>query len=415
MTQTSPNPHSPVRKPRTALRFPQNRSAPRQWQIVDTADDSLDQVATALAQWTRRTGHRADILPSDSHIRRCDVARELRLHSLIVRAGGYRAVQIGLGLRPMESSAQLTKERELAELAACLTDVLSAAGRPAPQEVFPDKRVIQKLSPRLGNRIAAFPGRNGYHRLGVYVRAGMAGLNVRDERKEGWSPGGKWRVWTDPLAIRADLLAYQLHPQVLPRLNALPTELSSAIQRKGGAASFVLAEGMVLEKDWANITRLARVVRWLADEVLDDGYGPTKEVWDPEEYLGIIRDQINNPPPFPTLEHISKAGIMNEIQRYGGRKSLALRLGFSSAYGLRDVFMGPFSVQFAADILDFASRQVYVCDGSVAMPTVEIMRNCNRHDLADATFLFEGEESVGRRVGLVPQIKGDKGEIIPHC
>lgn len=321
-------------------------------------------------------------------------------------------MQQRLGLRPQESAARLLQERELAALSEALADVLAEAGLPPLGEVFPEKRVIRSLSPQLGNRIAAFPGRNGYNRLEQYVRFRAMRLPIPEASQETLSPSRKWRAWTDPEIIRAELLAYQLHPQVLPRLNSLPRDLSAAIQRQGGAAAFASAQGMILDKDWINVTRLARLVRWLADFALDNSGVTSKSSLEVDEYVNLIRRQAADPPQFPSQEAISCAGLTNELQRYGGRKSLALRLGFAHVHGIRDAFMGPFSVQYAADILEFASRQVYVHDGSVAMPTAELMRANGRNGLAEAVVFFNGEDNVGRRVGLVPLREDGSGDSV---
>lgn len=320
-----------------------------------------------------------------------------------MRAGGHRAVQAGLDLRPVESSASAVKGRELAELAVGLAAMCEANGLPPPNEVFPDKKLLQKLSPQLGNRIAAFPGRNGYNRLAEYVRAKAMNRPYEEPGREQSAPTRKWGLRTDPQTLRAELLAYQLHPQILPRLNSLPAEVSTAIQRQGGAAVFAKTHGMVLDKDWTNILRFAVLIRWLSDEVSASSEGPRQPSIDPEYYMGRVRYQAERPPEFPSPDQISLAGFMNDVQRYGGRKSLAMRLGFARSHGIRDVFMGPFSVLFAADILEYASRQVYVSsDCSVAMPTVKNLQAGGRSDLATAVAFFGGEETVGRRVGLVP-------------
>lgn len=402
-SRTSSSRPSVAKKPRAPPRFSEHRSVPRRWRPAETQNIALQAVAGALEQWRLETGQPAGYLPSDSHLRRCEAARKLRLQSLIVRAGGHRAVQAGLDLRPIESSASAVKGRKLAGLADGLSAICSKNGLPPPTENFPDKKIIQKLCPQLGNRIAAFPGRNGYNRLAEYVRAKATNIPHEEPAREQLARTRKWGARTNPDQLRMELLAYQIHPQVLPRLNSLPTEIATAIQRQGGAAVFAKAHGMVQGKDWTNVLRFALLIRWLSDEVsstVDDSQGGDTV---PESYQRMIEYQIAHPPKFPSADQISGAGFMTEVQRYGGRKSLAIRLGFSRAYGIRDVFLGPFSVAFAADILEYAAQQVYVSsDGSVGMPTVECLSADGRPDLAAAVGYFGGEEAVGRRVGLVP-------------
>lgn len=391
-----------AKKARAPPRFAEYRSTPRRWRPDDGQDAVLRQLASALKQWYNETGNPKECLPSDSHLRRCEIARKLRLQSLVIRAGGHRAVQASLGLRPVQSSLKAVKGKELAELAQSLSALCTAHGLLPPSEEFPDKKLIRKLSPALGNRIAAFPGRNGYNRLAEYIRAianQASAVPVRDELKG----TRRWGLRTNPHELRMELLAYQVHPQVLPRLNSLPSEISGAIQRQGGASVFARAHGMVLDREWGHLTRFSALIRWLSDQVLSHQFpqGPESS---PASYLNIVRYQVKNPPEFPSPDRIARANFTNDILRYGGRKSLAVRLGFARTHGIRDVFMGPFSVLFAADLLEYAVKQVNVSsDCSVAMPAIECMIADGRADLAAAVGLLGGEDEVGRRVGLVPQ------------
>lgn len=311
------------------------------------------------------------------------------------------SVQSRLGLRPKESHARETKNRELVAIAHSLEDTCSLAGRPPPHVDLPHFSTIRKLDPRLGNRIAAFPGRNGYNRLAEYIRSRSVDASQPEPLNPDPKPTGNWGVWTDPQTTRAELLAYQLHPQVLPRLCSLPVELSGAIQRQGGASVFASREGMVLDKNWANILRLSRLVRWLADEVNhEENKG---EQISEVRYFNLVQTQCTSPPPFPSAARICKAGLATDVQRYGGRKALAVRLGFSRVHGIRDLFMGPFSVQLAADVLDFAVRQVDVAsDGSVVMPTIRSLEANGKGHIANVVETLGGEIEVGRRLGLVP-------------
>lgn len=354
-------------------------------------DPALTAVAIALEQWRQRTSQPPGYLPSDSHLRRCEAAKALRLHSLIARAGGYKSVQYRLGLQPFASSSR----KELERVAQLLRQVCEREGRRLSTSDFPRMGEIRKMDPRLGNRIAALPGRNGWHKLREFY-----GL----ESTLGTGSKREWGVWIDPERIRTELLAYQPHPQVLPRLCAMPRDISSAIQRQGGARVFVQKNSMVLEKDWENIRRLARLAGWLAQQVCESR-GKETNTNSVDQFLKLVREEIEYPPRFPSMETVAAAGLTQDVQRYGGRKGLACRLGFERSSGFRDVFLGPFSITFAAKLLDFAVEQVDVSDDcSVAMPTVVSLRATGRHDLAAAVKLLGGEYNVGRRVGLVPRM-----------
>ncbi|CDF37485.1 unnamed protein product [Chondrus crispus] len=393
-----------AKKPRAPPRFAEHRSTPRRWRAADEKDALLRQVTTALNQWYQETGHPKGSLPSDSHLRRCEIARRLRLQRLVTRAGGHRAVQASLGLRPIQSSLNAVKEKELAELAQSLYMLCADHDLVHPSEEFPDKKLIRKLSPPLGNRIAAFPGRNGYNRLAEYIRA-KANKSFEKPVRDEFKSTKRWGLRTNPHELRMELLAYQTHPQVLPRLNSLPSEIAGAIQRQGGAAVFARAHGMVLDRDWGNLLRFSGLIRWLSDQVfplIDVPNGSNANT--AESYLLMVQYQMKHPPNFPSPVEVARAGFTNDVLRYGGRKSLAGRLGFSRTYGIRDVFMGPFSVLFAADLLEHAVKQVHVsADCSIAMPAMECMVADGRSDLAGAVGFLGGEGAVGRRVGLVPR------------
>lgn len=389
-------PKTPSRsKPRAPPSFSKRRSQPRPW--VPDDDPALIAVAIALDKWRQATSHPPGYLPSDSHLRRCDVAKELRLHSLIARAGGYRAVQSRLGLQPLVSS----NKKELEKVAKLLAQVCEKVGRPLSANDFPRMGEIRRMDPRLGNRIAALPGRNGWHRMReLYGAESILGTGKKNV----------WRVWTDPERIRTELLAYQLHPQVLPRLCAMPTDISAAIQRQGGAKAFVQKHGMVMEKDWENVRRFAKLVRWLALQSLQSR-GTKTSAKGIGEFLSMVEEECENPPKFPSMESVLTAGFAPDLQRYGGRKSLSSRLGFERVSGLQEVFLGPFSVTFAATLLEYAVEQVDVSECSVAMPSLKSLKVSGRHDLVAATEFFGGEHIVGRRVGLVPTRKGEQQHI----
>lgn len=158
---------------------------------------------------------------------------------------------------------------------------------------------------------------------------------------------------------------------------------------------------MVLDKNWVNIVRLARLVRWLSDEVNHEA--DNEQQISKLSYFSRIHAQCTNPPPFPSAARICEAGLAGDVQRYGGRKALAVRLGFSRVHGIRNLYMGSFSVQFAADVLDFAARQVDVAsDGSVAMPVIRSLIANGKGHIANVVETLGGEVEVGRRLGLVP-------------
>lgn len=383
-------PKTPSRsKPRAPPSFSKRRTKPRPW--VSEEDPALAAVAVALEQWRRQTSQPPGYLPSDSHLRRCDTAKALRLHSLIVRAGGYKSVQYRLGLQPFVSSSR----KELEKVAQLLRQLCEREGRRLSATDFPRMGEIRKMDPRLGNRIAALPGRNGWHKLREFY--GFESTLGAGRKRE-------WGVWMDPERIRTELLAYQPHPQVLPRLCAMPRDISSAIQRQGGARVFVQKNGMVLEKDWENIGRFARLANWLAQQSYKSR-GQDSSTNGGGEFLKLVMEECQYPPRFPSTEDIAGAGFTQDLQRYGGRKGLTCRLGFERSSGFREVFLGPFSVTFGAQLLDFAVEQVDVSeDCSVAMPSIISLRANGRHDLAAATEMLGGEYNVGRRVGLVPRM-----------
>lgn len=375
----------PPRKPRIPPNFSQSRKQVQKWQPSE--DPAITAVSIALEQWRIITNHPPGQLPSDSHLRRCDTARELRLRSLILRAGGHKVVQARLGLKRSASS----QNQEVEALADAVRRLYEREGRKISGLNFPTMNEIRRLNPKLGNRIAALPGHNGLRK----VREKFLVTNMTTNS----AVARKWRSWADPEGIRAELLAFQRHPQVLPRLCSLPADLELLIQRQGGASAFVREHRMILEKDWVNVARFANLVNWMVDQ-LDE---PRPERGNVPEYLEMVKRQCISPPSFPLMSAIVRSDMLGEMKRYGGRRGLACRLGFERSDGPRGVFMGEFSLTFAADVLSHAVEQVYVTtDSYLGMPTIANLKAHGRHDLARATEFLGGEEDVGRRLGLVP-------------
>ncbi|PXF49184.1 hypothetical protein BWQ96_00973 [Gracilariopsis chorda] len=374
----------------------------KRYQIRATSDnpahtDVLVQLANAVRAWQCRTKSPSTWLPTDSLTRRCDVARELQLSYLIKKAGGYRQVQNLLNLRPATSSTQTYQINELEEMAILLRSLSQQNGLPPLEEYFPSRRQIRQMSPTLANRIASFPGRGGYGRLLEYVKDGIH-PSTSTQNVSQWSTDRgelrEWGVWTSKELILERLATFQSHSRVLPRLCSLPSSISCAVQRQGGAALFAQQHNLILEKDFEKMSRLSTVVRWLSDVVEEDYPAHLP-------YGDRIRLQAETPPTFPSSNYVRKCGMEVNIQRCGGRRSLALRLGFASEYAIKGLRMGPLSVRFAADLLDFAMDTVIVSkDGSIAIPSADYLREAGKSHLVDGIQLFGGEDTVGRRLGL---------------
>lgn len=194
---------------------------------------------------------------------------------------------------------------------------------------------------------------------------------------------------------------HQAHPRVMPPLKQLPAPVVQAIHRKGGSSAFAAKANLVLYKNFHNIQLWSSLVEWLASEVTE-GSTASAFTCDPEKYTTFVVEQSQNPPSFPSSESIRKAGFSNHVTRFGGRKVLALRLGFTKKDGMVGLIMSSFSVQFAADILKYAAEKaIPASDGSVAMPSIRHLKEDNMYHLAAAVEIFNGEAVVGRRVGLV--------------
>lgn len=266
----------------------------------------------------------------------------------------------------------------------------------------PSMRWIRERDPLLANRISAVSGRKGYRVLQQHFVNGpgrddnMQIQSAVKQRKR------EWGTWTRPDAIATELSKYQFHPNVMPRLAEVTTQLASAIQRQGGMERYASLNGLILYKNWANVRRFSRLLRWLSRHVGEP------DITD-EPYLTFIKRQCAHPPTFPNSDQLVTNGMYYDVSRYGGRRSLSMRLGFERRCGYRDVFLGPFSVRYTADVLHFAVEHCLVAEGSVAMPSIAYMRLYERHDLADATELLGGELVVGRRVGLVPLTRSAEG------
>lgn len=385
----------PVNLNSTCTSLPSSRET-RKTRKTHQDSNTFQQLSIALKAWHTRTNSPTDMLPADSMTRRCDVAKELHLAGLIHKAGGYRRVQKVLKLRPPTSSTQIFCTRELEQMTAALQSMCQKHRLAPPDQRFPSRDQIRLLSPSLANRIAAFPGRKGYGRLIEYL-----GSDNGFAPEPHWTPHSttkpirSWGIWTSPDTVFHSMARYQRHPHVLPRLCSLPTSIANAIQRQGGATLFARQNHLVLEREWANILRFTTLVKWLSNvcETPNAAYLP---------YLERVRQQAQTPPKFPCTKHLEACSIEVNIHRYGGRRALALRFGLASEHAIKGLRMAPFSIQFAADLLEFASHKVLVSDdGSIAMPSASYARAAGRSELAEAIVLFGGEDEVGRRVGLV--------------
>ena len=197
----------------------------------------------------------------------------------------------------------------------------------------------------------------------------------------------------------------------MPSLGDLPSDLYSAIQRKGGATLFALQLGMVHFRDHYNCRRLEFVASWLARQARNDhsftsGHAISEaiDIHDDEHisaYAEFVTKQAASPPPLPKRGE-SPPDVSRALSQLGSKKTIALRLGYS--YSGDTLNMGPFSIQLAADVLHFALEHLIAShDGGVAMPTVQQLSDAGAPHIAAAVTAFGGEISVGRRLGLVPQ------------
>lgn len=367
-------------------------------------------VSSTLQQWQYATKSTLQQMPTDNQLRACPVAARLHLRSHILNAGGYTQVSKQLNIPQSKSHRILVREKAIAKLATELNELCIRKGFPSPYDEFPSRKTIRSLSPSLANRIEMFPSRRGYSSLYQYFQnrklpsttaktsiARSSSLH-QDEKRPSQQPWGKW---VDIAFILDHIVFYQVHPRVMPPLKQLPPPVIQAINRQGGSLVFAAKAKLVLHKNFHTIQLWSSLVKWLASEVMNSSTA-SDFTTDPEKYATLIVEQSQNPPPFPSTEIIREAGFLNHVTRFGGRKVLALRLGFSPNDGMAGLVMSKFSIQFAADILEYAvTKAIPTSDGSVAMPTIRNLKEDNMHHLAAAVEIFHGEAVVGRRVGLI--------------
>lgn len=205
------------------------------------------------------------------------------------------------------------------------------------------------------------------------------------------------RQWDDPTNVLDALREHQAHPRVLPCVSKLPSTLREAVRRQGGSGNLSRKTGMLVDCEWRRALRFAEFLKELAAVSLcEDRAGLSLA-----EKVEI--ESSGNGLPFPCTAILRETGLYVGLQRYGGRRALGARLGF--ARGPSGIFMGAFSVSFAADLLAYAADVAEMGEeGTVAMPGIARMESDGRGDLAALSLRFGGVSEVGRRLGLVPPL-----------
>lgn len=332
-------------------------------------------------------------MPTDTMLRRCPVASQLGLVNLITRAGGYARVAAHLNLSRSISLRRTARRAELDRLANLLRTTCQTHDLPPPEQSFPSRDTLKTVDPTLANRIAALTGYRGHADLAAHM-CNPSNPPMPPRRNP---PRRARGIPLTNIHQLVDMLEpYQTHPRVIPKLSALPQRLMGAIQRQGGVRAFATRANLVREKELFNVTRFAKLVRFLADH---DGMVSEQK----ERYFEAVIKQSISPPPFPLSPPIEIAGFTADVARYGGRRYLALRLGFAKFDGLDGLFMGQFSPWLAADVLEFAVREVVPAkDGALAIPSFAHFLEHGEDHLVDAIESFGGLSEVGRRVGLIP-------------
>ena len=125
---------------------------------------------------------------------------------------------------------------------------------------------------------------------------------------------------------------------------------------------------------------------------------------------------------FPTATEIKENGYLGlyySIQRYGGRKFLASRLGMNMTAtkggrggGVFDnINFGPFSLDFAIALLEFVRKDQMkhkaplTKPACIRIPTEYQLFQSDRQDLINGIQLYGGYENVARRLGLEYSVK----------
>lgn len=397
------------------------------------ADPTLQRLIPALREWHTRTNTPTHLMPTDLHVRRCHVAEKLCLQSLIRRAGGYRRVRQSLNLSRMPTFRQISNHRRLSELAHLLEGACRRAGLPSPFISFPTRLQIREADPTLANLIEAFSPYSGYASLAAHVwSAAPAHLEKKPiarndddvprpaqneicvpslcqppqaKRRKSKNAVKLWGKYTKLDFLMEQVRPFQPHPNVMPPLSVLPPAISSAVQRKGGLHQFVVQNRLVEPRNYKYTARMAALLRFLADKADATSQTPASAPSD-HAYLEDVKRQSEEPPRFPSVCEVAEAGMTTVVTYFGGRRSLALRLGYDKRDCPYGMFMGHFSVRLASDVLTFAEQHVPVgIDGYVAMPSVDLLRQEGRKELAHTVLFFGGESSVGRRLFLVPPAK----------
>lgn len=321
---------------------------------------------------------------------------------------------------------------ELADLANAVRKVCISQRWPAPESEFPSREDLRRVDPTLCNRIEAVRGRDGFRRVAKIL--GVRPPPVRRRKQRGqWDTAGRPKLsnWRDPSLVRQSLSTFQqhTHPNVLPPTPSLSEELRAVIRRYGGPIEFAQKFDLIRETEWSHIARfqafLQHIVHMLyqGDSFLaspglnqvvngdDSEYVlPPKSTWTLHRsgvYLPPLPTRIRRESlmqhTFPETSALADAGLHADVRRFGGRRGLSARLGFARCEAPYDVFMGPFSISLAAELLWYATRvSCIVVDGDLGMPSCEQLEKDGFEHLVEPIRSFGGSVEVGRRIGLVP-------------
>uniref|UniRef100_A0A7S0UDB0 Uncharacterized protein n=1 Tax=Hemiselmis andersenii TaxID=464988 RepID=A0A7S0UDB0_HEMAN len=107
----------------------------------------------------------------------------------------------------------------------------------------------------------------------------------------------------------------------------------------------------------------------------------------------------------PTMKQLVDDGrgdLRKLITKHGGMRVMAARLDLRLSRGRSDLVWGPFDLDFAIEVLEYAHMLALESDGGdgIRMPTAAELTSLGRNDVDEKVIEYGGYSEVARRLGM---------------